>query len=241
MPDAEDDRFAFSFTRKAWNGSVLPAGAVCSESSASTQTPIPIRSFPPGGECMTLPDAPFNDSSAAEPSAVSIAAHATRRRFLRIASVVSATFTGLLVGVPAVRAFLSPALKPRPKRDWIKVAQADQIDIGTPVKVDFTEMVTDAWVETHALRSVWLRTEDGETFTAWSGVCTHLGCAFGIDAEREIFQCPCHHGLFDLETGEVVSGPPPRALDRLPVRVVGGTVYIILKQFRAGIPEQVEI
>jgi menaquinol-cytochrome c reductase iron-sulfur subunit len=192
-------------------------------------------------ECMTQPEAPSNDSSAAEPSAMNTAALATRRRFLRIASVVSAAFTGLLIGVPAVRTFLSPALKPRAKKDWIKVAQADQIDIGTPVKVDFTETVTDAWVETRALRSVWLRTEDGETFTAWSGICTHLGCAFGIDAERKVFHCPCHHGLFDLETGKVVGGPPPRALDLLPVRVVGGAVQIMLKQFRAGISEKVEV
>ena len=214
---------------------------MCDQNQALPRRPL-LESVPSlAGECMTLPDAPPDDSPTASLSAVSIAAHATRRRFLRIASVVSATFTGLLVGVPAVRAFLSPALKPPSKRNWIKVAQADQIDIGTPVKVDFTETVTDAWVETRALRSVWLRTEDGETFTAWSGICTHLGCAFGIDAERKVFHCPCHHGLFDLETGKVVGGPPPRALDLLPVRVVGGAVQIILKQFQAGVAEQVEV
>ena len=169
------------------------------------------------------------------------AARSSRRRFLTFASALSAVVTGILVGVPAVRSFLSPALRRPPKKDWIKVAQADQLDIGTPVKVDFTETVNDAWVETRALRTVWLRTDDGEKFTAWSGTCTHLGCAFGVDTERKVFHCPCHHGLFDLETGKVVGGPPPRALDELPVRVLDGEVQVILKQFRAGISERVEV
>ena len=163
-----------------------------------------------------------------------------RRRFLKIASVVSVAFTGLLVGIPSVRSFLSPALRRPPKKDWVKVAQADHLEIGTPVNVDFTETINDAWVDTRALRTVWVRTEDGEKFTAWSGVCTHLGCAFGVDAERKVFHCPCHHGLFDLVTGKVVGGPPPRALDELPVRVVNGELQVILKQFRSGIPERIE-
>lgn len=163
-----------------------------------------------------------------------------RRRFLRVVSALSATLTGLFVGIPVVRGFISPGLRRPRKEEWIKVAQADQIDIETPVKVDFTETVTDAWVETRALRTVWLRTDDGETFSAWSGICTHLGCAFGIDAEQQVFHCPCHHGLFDLTTGAVLGGPPPRGLDPLPVRVVDGEVQVMFKLFRAGIPDRIE-
>ena len=192
-------------------------------------------------EQMSVPSEPFDETTLSREDASAHTAHTGRRRFLRIASALSAAFTGLLVGVPALRTFLSPALKRPAKKDWIKVAQADQLDIGTPVKVDFTETVTDAWVATRALRTVWLRTDDGEKFTAWSGICTHLGCAFGVDAERKVFHCPCHHGLFDLETGKVVGGPPPRALDELPVRVVNGEVQVILKQFRAGVTDRIEV
>ena len=147
---------------------------------------------------------------------------------------------GLIVGVPVIRSFLSPVLDRPPKKDWIKVAQADQIDIATQVKVDFSEAINDAWIETRVLRSVWLYTEDGETFTAWNGTCPHLGCAYGVDVEKKVFHCPCHHGLFDLKTGAVLGGPPPRGLDPLPVRVVKGEVQVILKQFRPGIAERVE-
>lgn len=165
----------------------------------------------------------------------------TRRRFLRAASAVSAALTALLIGAPSLRSLLSPVFTRPAKKNWITVAQADQIDIATPVKVDFTETINDAWVETRALRTVWLTTEDGEKFTAFNGTCTHLGCAFGMDTERKLFHCPCHHGLFDLKTGAVLGGPPPRALDPLPVRVVDGEVQVILQQFRAGIAERIEV
>jgi len=175
-------------------------------------------------------------TSSASPSG----APPTRRSFLKIASAVSASIAALLVGVPTLRAFISPGLKTPKTKDWIKVGQADAIDIETPVKVDFVEAVNDGWVETRALRSVWLYTDDGEKFTAFSGTCTHLGCSYGLDKENNVFMCPCHRGVFDIKTGAVLSGPPPRALDPLPVRVVDGNVQVIYKQFRSGIAERVE-
>ena len=163
-----------------------------------------------------------------------------RRRFLRWASGAGAARSALLVGIPAVSAFLSPGFKRPVKRDWIKVADdVATLDVGTPVKVDFVEVSRDAWVESRTLRTVWLYTEDGETFTAYSGTCTHLGCSFGFDTEKKIFHCPCHHGLFDLKTGKVIGGPPPRPLDTLPVKVENGEVHVIFQTFRAGIEQKV--
>lgn len=165
----------------------------------------------------------------------------SRRAFLKLASAASATAATVLVAVPSVRAFLSPVFKRPPEKAWIKVAQADALDIDVPVKVDFVEVVNDAWVEARALRTVWLRTEDGEKFSAFSGTCTHLGCAFALDADQKTFVCPCHRGVFDIKTGAVLAGPPPRGLDPLPVRVVDGAVQVMLKQFRSGVAERVEI
>jgi cytochrome b6-f complex iron-sulfur subunit len=39
------------------------------------------------------------------------------------------------------------------------------------------------------------------------------------------FICPCHAGIYDLE-GNVLSGPPPKALIKLPVRVEGENIVI---------------
>lgn len=178
--------------------------------------------------------------SAVEPPAED-AALATRRRFLKRLGALSAALIGLLAGVPAIQAFVSPGFRRSAARPWMKVAQADQVELETPVKVDFVEPENDAWIETRALRTVWLRTDDGESFTAFSGTCTHLGCSVAYDAGRGMFVCPCHQGLFDATSGAVLGGPPPRGLDPLPVRVVEGEVQVLLRQFRVGIPERIEV
>lgn len=188
---------------------------------------------------MSPQDSPMIDHRPDAESAID--GIATRRGFLSRLSALAAALSAFIVGTPVAGALLSPRFRRPPKKDWVKVALADDIDIETPVKVDFTETINDAWVQTRTLRTVWLFTQDGEKFTAFSGMCTHLGCAFGVDIERKVFQCPCHRGVFDMKTGAVLAGPPPRALDPLPVRVVDGAVQVILKQFRAGIPERIEV
>jgi cytochrome b6-f complex iron-sulfur subunit len=62
-------------------------------------------------------------------------------------------------------------------------------------------------------------------FLAFSKVCTHLGCLVKYDKERQLFICPCHAGIFDLE-GNVVSGPPPKPLPKFAVKVEGDNIVI---------------
>ena len=164
-----------------------------------------------------------------------------RRTFLRWVSGLGAAIIAVIVGVPSLSAFLSPAFKKRVPSRWVRVADdVSTLDVGTPIKIDFVEATSDAWVESRVLRTVWLYTEDGESFTAFSGVCTHLGCSFGYDEARKLYHCPCHHGLFDVKTGAVTGGPPPRPLDTLPVKVENAEVYVMYQSFRTGIAEKVE-
>ena len=65
----------------------------------------------------------------------------------------------------------------------------------------------------------------GKGFLAFSRVCTHLGCLVRYDQERQVFICPCHAGTFDLE-GKVISGPPPKPLQKFSVRVEGNNLVI---------------
>ena len=67
---------------------------------------------------------------------------------------------------------------------------------------------------------------EGEKLRALSTVCPHLGCR--VRWEGDHFLCPCHNGVFDRE-GNVVSGPPPRPLDRYDVEIVDGSVYLKVK------------
>jgi Rieske Fe-S protein len=64
-----------------------------------------------------------------------------------------------------------------------------------------------------------VRSADGELH-AYSGVCTHLDCTVQYKADTGQIWCACHNGFYDL-SGNVVSGPPPRPLERYAVNVRG--------------------
>jgi Rieske Fe-S protein len=64
-----------------------------------------------------------------------------------------------------------------------------------------------------------VRTADGEV-RAFSAVCTHLDCTVQFKVDTSQLWCACHNGLYDLD-GNVVSGPPPRGLERFVVNVRG--------------------
>jgi cytochrome b6-f complex iron-sulfur subunit len=66
---------------------------------------------------------------------------------------------------------------------------------------------------------------DAARVVAISAVCTHVRCILGYDRERRGLVCPCHDGRFDL-AGNVISGPPPKALQTYPVSVRAGEVYV---------------
>jgi cytochrome b6-f complex iron-sulfur subunit len=65
----------------------------------------------------------------------------------------------------------------------------------------------------------------GVGYMALSRVCTHLGCLVEFDKNTNRFICPCHAGTFNME-GNVISGPPPKPLEKLPLNVQGD--YIII-------------
>lgn len=66
----------------------------------------------------------------------------------------------------------------------------------------------------------------GNTFVAFSAICTHAGCPVQYDKVDVAFVCPCHGGAFDARTGKVLQGPPPAPLASIPVQVVAGQVQV---------------
>lgn len=62
-------------------------------------------------------------------------------------------------------------------------------------------------------------------FVALSKVCTHLGCLVEYDKGLRKLICPCHAGTFDLD-GNVLSGPPPRPLPAVALKVEGDFVIV---------------
>lgn len=55
------------------------------------------------------------------------------------------------------------------------------------------------------------------SLVAFDRRCPHLGCPVVYAAERDRFECPCHHAAFDARTGGVLFGPPPHGLTRVEV------------------------
>jgi len=65
----------------------------------------------------------------------------------------------------------------------------------------------------------------GKGFIAFSKVCTHLGCLVEYEKDKNRLICPCHAGAYDLE-GNVLSGPPPKPLPKIPLKVEGDQIII---------------
>ena len=61
---------------------------------------------------------------------------------------------------------------------------------------------------------------------AYSAVCTHFACLVKWNPASGMIECPCHEGYFDASDGSVISGPPPRALDKIRVFTEGNTIFI---------------
>jgi Rieske Fe-S protein len=60
-----------------------------------------------------------------------------------------------------------------------------------------------------------------------SNSCAHLGCPVRWFPEKELFLCPCHGGLYDINGGWV-GGPPPRGMYRYTEAEIreNGKLYI---------------
>jgi len=64
-----------------------------------------------------------------------------------------------------------------------------------------------------------VRTADGDV-RAFSAVCSHLDCTVQFKSDTSQLWCACHNGTYDL-AGNVVSGPPPRGLEKFVVNLRG--------------------
>ncbi len=62
-------------------------------------------------------------------------------------------------------------------------------------------------------------------YVAYSQKCTHLSCPVIPQPETGQIRCPCHEGLYDLRTGDVLAGPPERPLPRITLDIREGRIY----------------
>src|SRR5262245_24157815 len=110
------------------------------------------------------------------------------RRGLLVAlcGVGSAAYGAALLG-PAVP-FLSSGRASGGGERWIRVAQLERLKEGAPERVRIVGDEHDAFTVTRdkTLGSVWL-SRKGDTVSALSAECPHLGCAVALDPSGESF------------------------------------------------------
>jgi menaquinol-cytochrome c reductase iron-sulfur subunit len=149
----------------------------------------------------------------------------SRKDFLSIASVAIGGVIGAAIGIPAVSYVLSPALKDEEAIDLIPLGSASKVEIGLPTLFKAKIQHKAGWIDNEQEVSFYVYTENNRDYIAISNVCTHLGCRVRWVEDDETFACPCHNASFSKE-GEVISGPPPRALDRFQVVVENGQLFV---------------
>lgn len=72
--------------------------------------------------------------------------------------------------------------------------------------------------------AILVRTASGE-YHAYGQKCTHLACPVYYSRNDQRLECPCHEGAFDVVTGNVLYGPPPRPLDTIEIELRDGQVW----------------
>jgi cytochrome b6-f complex iron-sulfur subunit len=55
--------------------------------------------------------------------------------------------------------------------------------------------------------------------------CPHLGCRVPFCERSGRFECPCHGSKYNIR-GEYIEGPAPRGMDRFPIKIDGGQVFV---------------
>ncbi len=65
-----------------------------------------------------------------------------------------------------------------------------------------------------------------DKYVAFDAVCTHLGCTVAYQPDNNRLFCPCHGGVYDINTGAVTGGPPPKGLKSYKLEVKGDHVVV---------------
>ena len=142
-------------------------------------------------------------------------AQVTRREFCNFLALTSTTLfvsAAALAGKAALDARAEPSHAPKRIEGAKSLVPGSSLNFRYPNEDDTAILV---------------RSSDGE-YHAYGQKCTHLACPVYFEPMRQRLECPCHEGGFDMRTGNVLYGPPPRPLDQIILEVrEGGEVWAV--------------
>lgn len=141
-------------------------------------------------------------------------AQVTRREFCNFLGLTSAA---LFVGTAG---FAAKAALDARKSEVLTAARIDGAEVLEPnSSLNFS-------YPTERDSAILIRSADG-AYHAYGQKCTHLSCPVYYARDHQRLECPCHEGAFDAATGEVLYGPPPRALDVIELDTRNGQIWAI--------------
>jgi Rieske Fe-S protein len=141
-----------------------------------------------------------------------------RREFLKRVIKVLFAFVGVVLLFTL--AYVYPSRIKKRKLSYVYLMEEDDLPKQGVKKVSYHYAQNDRTVTNRTFVTVL----DGSA-VAFSPVCPHLGCLVNWDGRATQFICPCHGGKYD-KMGNVVAGPPPRPLTRLPLKITEEKVFI---------------
>lgn len=139
--------------------------------------------------------------------------YVSRREFTRFLGLSSA---GMALGTTMIAAAGS-LRRPGPAAEPLKLGPVDRFAPGSSTAFEFPKK---------GQYSLLIRHEDG-SFSAYGQKCPHLGCAVYYEHEKNVLECPCHEGFFNVKTGDVISGPPQRGLNVVDLEVRDGELWAV--------------
>jgi Rieske Fe-S protein len=149
---------------------------------------------------------------------------AGRRGFLvRIIQSVHALMGATLAFVVG-GAVVAPSFTRR-ESAWLPAGDLPDLEPGSPRPVTLRVARADGATEVIERRVVYVVRTADEQVHVLDSTCTHLGCRTRFNADSQRIECPCHGGVYDT-AGNVVSGPPPSPLRRLPAKIENGKVFV---------------
>lgn len=148
----------------------------------------------------------------------------SRRDFVTLVTGIISACIGAVVGLPAIGYLLSPAASRQKSEARVALGPIENYPEGVPTLFNFTRTKINGWEKTVNSYGVYVL-RNGEEVKVYSNICTHLSCRVKWEEENQIFHCPCHDGVFDIN-GEIVRGPQPRPLDTYPATIEDGNLFI---------------
>jgi cytochrome b6-f complex iron-sulfur subunit len=161
-------------------------------------------------------------NAAEQPISNSLGATSSQEESLSRRAFTKVLFTGIglcyagAIGYPIYKYLASPIEKSMEaaKVSEVRLPEAQKLAPGSALLFKFG---TKPGILIH---------HKDETWTAMEAVCTHMACTVQYQPESNRLFCACHGGVYDVKTGQAVSGPPPKPLKTFKVVVENDGVII---------------